>query len=508
MLRGGASPVFACKVRLRSAHRHRQRGSARSSEFHRLGPPQESLPIMVAATARTQSPPHSSPHRPRLAHGGAVVCAVWLAAACNQAFGLDPVVRGDAAAGDVGDAVDVGDAPACEPHAAGQVAGGAALEGVFMNGVAAVVRHGDRLFLFGVHNTRGTDGALAAISLPPPTQMPMWTTRSIGGASNDQLWAAASTGDEFLAGGMTRSFQTSTLDEGLLLRLDSTNTLTSRRLRAGVAIQVRAVAAAPPGEWWLAGAAGTNDGFVARLNPMTTTVAAIPFTIDGSRPVPRRIVDAPDDGSAPFVVGQLGGGTGTGFVARIDSDPVVEDSSWAVTVQMEVFDAAWFDASLWVAGDAGGSGLLLRFDGAGGLLESWRVPSRPLHRVDHRGATTWLGGATNAGLFVATIAGDCVTGTDLAMLTPAQPLRATLPLEVAGDVPYLAGRVGTSARAIPLGEDGSATCGVPFAVARQQATITPTVGVVAAGAPLALAHEPVSTIGAPIGIAAPAPTCP
>jgi hypothetical protein len=447
--------------------------------------------IMMAASART---------RP-LAQACAIVLAAWLAGACNQALGLDPVALDDDAS-----VVPV-DAAACDPVVAAEIAGGAAVDNVFARGVAAAAMYGNRLFLVGTHDSRGTDGALAAISFPA-TAGATWATRSIGGAANDQLWAVASTGDELLAGGTTRSFQTSGLDEGLLIWIDAGGAMAGRRLRAGVANQVRAIAVASAGAWWIAGAAGDTSGMLARLDSGATSVAANAFTIDGARPMPRRVVDSPVDSGAPFVVGQLGGGTETGFVARVDTTPDGGDTSWAVTVPMEVFDAAWFDASLWVAGNAGADGVLLRFDGDGALLASWRLPLRPLHRVGLRGGTIWLGGATSTGVFVATLTGDCVTGTDLATLVPSQPLRATLPLGLDGAVPFLAARVGTLARAIPLGEDATATCGVPFALVREPATITPTAATYATSAPVMLFHEAVSAIFPVVNVNDQATTCP
>ena len=111
-------------------------------------------------------------------------------------------------------------------------------------------------------------------------------------------------------------------------------------------------------------------------------------------------------------------------------------------------------------------------------------------------------------MFVGTLAGDCVTGTDFASLTPAQPLPTRLPLEVSGDVPVLAGRVGTSARAIPLGEDATATCGVPFAAMREPATFGATAATYAAAAALTLFHEPVSAITAAVNVGVQPTTCP
>lgn len=464
---------------------------------------------MVPASPRATHPldppqrRHGTTACARLVRGCAIVAAAWFGGACNQAFGLDPVALDDAASRD---AVDVVDGAACGPVGAADVPGGAAVDGLFARGVAGAAMYGSRLFLVGTHDSRASDGAFAAITFPA-TSAAQWSTRSIGGDSNDQLWAVASTGTELLAGGMTRSFQNSGLDEGLVVRIDAAGTLTSRRVRAGVAIQIRAIAVATAGEWWLAGAAG-GAGLLARLDPGATTLAATSFTIDGAQPWPRRVVDSPDDGAAPFVVGQLGGGTETGFVARVDREPNGGDASWAVTVPMEVFDAAWFDASLWVAGNAGADGVLLRFDAAGALRGAWLVPRRPLHRVDRRGATTWLGGATNTGVFVATLDGDCVAGTDLAALTPSQPLRAPLPLGLGGAVPFLVGRVGTSARIIALGEDGTATCGVPFTATREPTTLAPSAATYAAGAPLNLAYEAVTAVGAVSNLGDQATSCP
>lgn len=465
---------------------------------------------MIAAPVRQPTPRSSRPPPPADARPGpparvvracTLVVAAGLAAGCNQAFGLDPVaLHGDASV----DPID--GAAACEPIVAAEVAGSAAIDGVFARGVAGAARFGSRVFLVGTHDSRGTDGALAAIALPAASGA-TWATRSIGGDANDQLWAVASTGTELLAGGVTRSFQTSGFDEGLLLRIDPAGAMTSRRLRAGLAIQIRAVAVATAGEWWLAGTAGDVDGLLVRLAPAATNLTGHGFTIDGGRPLPRRVVDSPGDSFAPFVVGQVGGGTETAFVARIDSAPGDGDASWAVTVPMEVFDAAWFDESLWVAGNAGADGVLLRFDSVGQLHASWRVPLRPLHRVDRRGATTWLAGATGTGVFVATLAGDCVTGTDLAGLTPSQPLRAPLPLGLGDAVPYLVGRVGTSARAIPLGEDATATCGVPFTVARAPATMAATAATLTR-AQIALFHEAVTAIGAVANVGDQATSCP
>ncbi|MBP8811744.1 MAG: hypothetical protein KBG48_04015 [Kofleriaceae bacterium] len=432
----------------------------------------------------------------------AVAVAACLAGACNQTFGLDPIALGDAATDDAVDA----DAPSsCLAGAAGSVPGGAAIDGVFARGVAGAARFGNRLFLVGTHDSRATDGAFAAMTFPA-TAGATWATRSMGGAANDQLWAVASTGTELLAGGMTRSFQTSGLDEGLLIRIAADGALTARRMFAAVAIQLRAVTVASAGRWWVAGSAGDDHGFLARLAPAATTIATSRFAIDGARPLPRRVVDWPDDENAPFVVGQLGGGTETGFVAQIDTDPNGGDTSWAVTVPMEVFDAAWFDDTMWVAGAVGADGGLLRFASDGALRGAWRVPRRPLHRVGQRGATTWLGGSTGAGAFVAILDGDCVRGTDLASVTPSQPMRAPLPLGLDGPIPFLVGRVGTSARIIALGEDAVATCGVPFAAGREPSVLASSAATLTIE-DLALADEPVSAVGAVTNVSDQATTC-
>jgi len=430
----------------------------------------------------------------------ALAIAAWLVGACNQALGLDPVaLAGDAATAPV-------DAARCEPPAAADVEGGAAVDGVFAYGVAGAAWFGGRLFLVGTRDGRGTDGATAAIAVPAAPDG-TWTTRAIGGTGEDQLWTAVSTGTELLAGGVTRSFQASAVEEGLLLGIDATGTMSTRRLRAAVALQVRAVAAATAGTWWVAGAAGPPHGWLARLDSAAPALNAIRFTIDGAPPLPRQVIDTIDDPDAPFVVGQLGA-TATGFVARIDTAPDGGDASWAVTVPFEVFDAAWLDTELWVVGRAGADGAMLRFDIEGALRGAWSLPARPLQRIDRRGETVWLGGATGDGVFVGTLAGDCVTGTDFASLTPAQPLPTRLPLEVSGDVPVLAGRVGTSARAIPLGEDATATCGVPFAAMREPATFGATAATYAAAAALTLFHEPVSAITAAVNVGVQPTTCP
>ena len=63
---------------------------------------------MVAATVQTPPPPRSSLRV-------AIACAAWLAGACNQAFGLDPVaLQGDASI----DPID--GAEACEPVVAAE----------------------------------------------------------------------------------------------------------------------------------------------------------------------------------------------------------------------------------------------------------------------------------------------------------------------------------------------------------------------------------------------------
>ena len=108
---------------------------------------------MVAATVQTPPPPRSSLRV-------AIACAAWLAGACNQAFGLDPVaLQGDASI----DPID--GAEACEPVVAADVAGSAAIDGVFARGVAGAARFGSRVFLVGTHDSRGTDGAHSAIAL-------------------------------------------------------------------------------------------------------------------------------------------------------------------------------------------------------------------------------------------------------------------------------------------------------------------------------------------------------
>jgi len=446
---------------------------------------------MVFATART----------PRCL---ALAIAAWLVGACNQALGLEPVaLAGDAAIAPL-------DAARCEPPAAADVEGGAAVDGVFAYGVAGAAWFGSRLFLVGTRDGRGNDGATAAIEFPAAPGA-TWATRALGGTGDDQLWTAAGSADALLAGGVTRSFHATPLDEGLLVGIDATGTMSTRRLRASVAIQVHAVAPATDGAWWVAGLAGGQHAMVARLTGSATngamTVDAHRFAIDGAQPRPRRVVDAPDDRDAPYVVGQLGD-TAAGFVARVDTTPDGGDTSWAVAVPIEVFDAAWFDGSLWVAGRAGADGALLRFDVEGALRAAWRLLQRPLQRIDRRGATVWLGGATGDGVFVGTLAGDCVTGTDFASLTPAQPLPTRLPLEVGGAVPVLAGRVGTSARAIPLGEDATATCGVPFAAVREPTTTAATAADYVAATPVAMVHELVSAITAVVNLGAQPATCP
>ena len=71
--------------------------------------------------------------------------------------------------------------------------------------------------------------------------------------------------------------------------------------------------------------------------------------------------------------------------------------------------------------------------GPNGDYEQRLASVEPMPRIDRRGETVWLGGATGDGVFVGTLAGDCVTGTDFASLTPAQPLPTRLPLEVSGN---------------------------------------------------------------------------
>ena len=75
---------------------------------------------MMAASART---------RP-LAQACAIALAAWLAGACNQALGLDPVALDDDAS-----VVPV-DAAACDPVVAADIAGGAAVDNLFARGVA------------------------------------------------------------------------------------------------------------------------------------------------------------------------------------------------------------------------------------------------------------------------------------------------------------------------------------------------------------------------------------
>lgn len=448
---------------------------------------------------RRPSPPTPGARARRLA----LIGAAGLAGACNQAFGLDPVALHGDAADDGGGTSDAG---RCEAPSAAAIEGGGAVDGTFAYGVAAAPMFGDRVFLIGTRDGRGTDGATAAITFPTETAS-TWTTRALGGTGEDQLWTAASTGTELVAGGVTRSFLSGSLVEGLLVQIDATNTMSTWRLRAAVSIQVHAVAAAGAGAWWIAGTAGDPHGALARLPPTATSVEALRFTIDGVQPVVRRVVDMPDDPDAPCVVGQLGD-TATGFVARIDTAPSGAGASWAVTVPIVVRDAAWLGTDLWVAGQAGADGALLRFDIEGMLRAAWRVPDRPLHRIDRRGATTWLGGATDAGVFVATLAGDCLSGTDLPGLAPAAPLAAPLPLEVGGAVPYVAGRVGSVARAIPLGEDGTATCGVPFAALREPVALTATPATYATTTPITLFHEPISAITAAVTASNQATSCP
>ncbi len=292
----------------------------------------------------------------------------------------------------------------------------------------------------------------------------------VGGTGNDQLYAIASSLDRYCAGGFSRSFRGTALNNQAFFVLGtgaSTPTLVRQFGSSDPTLEVRAII--PNGSGWI----WTGDHAAALLIATMSSTGGLSGAQTISFPVGLvgpRARSLEKRGTTLVVVGDIDAGSGMsppvrGFIFLFDE---VTPSSYslrfgllATGTNYTSFMDVTFDPTgqLLVAGIDGADGVLLRLDSTNGArLAEARVPTWQLRTIRSTSPPLVVGSSSMAPrLLVGRWTFGSLSGTELIGLEPTS-LRSPVPTFQTDAGVRLVAKLGTSTVDLRLNQALQASC--------------------------------------------------
>jgi hypothetical protein len=300
---------------------------------------------------------------------------------------------------------------------------------------------------------------------------PMLTSgATYGGTGTEQFFAVASSLDRYCAGGFTRSFRGTALNNQAFFALGSATagpTIVRQFGSTDPALEVRAII--PNGTGWLWTGDHGPSLLLASMNSagVSSGAQAVSFPMGLQEPRARSLEKR---GTTLVVVGDIAVSGAMpqpvrGFVFVFDeTTPVAYSFRWGLVTTGTNFTSLMdvtFDASgqLLVAGIDGADGVLLRLDASNGArLAEARVPTWQLRTIRNTSPPLVVGSSSMAPrLLVARWAPGSLTGTEFVGLEPTSLRSPVSTFQADGGVRLVA-KLGTSTVDVRLNQALQASC--------------------------------------------------
>ncbi len=310
----------------------------------------------------------------------------------------------------------------------------------------------------------------------------------VGGASNDQLYAATTHGTDLAAVGLTRSFRGTLLqDQAMLVLNDGVSAVyTVRRyyLAADEAIQMRT--ASPNGAGWMFGGphlAGAR-GFVALTAADGTVQRAVSF-LAGPVASEVRVRRVLGDGARVYAIGRATqGAVAAGYVVAFDAATLAV--LWARRVtssgNVELLDGALDGTTLRVVGSLDQSGVSIDLDTVTGTATTpQRWPNHQLQSIAKVGSDWFIAGRVGANALAGILESDELRGATFGdlLLPSISPYALATSLDRATLVGSRAGGfIEIPLNTTPVGACTNTALGAPTTATPEAAPITVELAVV------------------------------